>query len=144
MQNLGNLYIWGSPFVMSRTDAQNWVEIIFKCMQNDLRGGGGAHLLTPPLKIRPCCRYSWLVIISLQWHVRRSRVLPMCVYPTSQQTDRYQSNRSLLNFQVEHPCTEMIADINLPADQLQVWTIIWLTCWFHRKNDTKRTNFHYV
>jgi uncharacterized protein YegP (UPF0339 family) len=30
MQNLGNVYIWGSPFVMSRTDAQNGVEIIFK------------------------------------------------------------------------------------------------------------------
>lgn len=24
--------------------------------------------------------------------------------------------------QVEHPCTEMIADVNLPAAQLQVWT----------------------
>ena len=24
------VYIWGSPFVMSRTDAQNGVEIIFK------------------------------------------------------------------------------------------------------------------
>ena len=30
MQNLGNVYIWGSPFVMSRTDAQNGVDIIFK------------------------------------------------------------------------------------------------------------------
>jgi hypothetical protein len=30
IQNLGNLYNWGSPFVMSRTDAQNRVEIIFK------------------------------------------------------------------------------------------------------------------
>jgi hypothetical protein len=30
MQNLGNVYICGSPFVMSRTDAQNGVEIIFK------------------------------------------------------------------------------------------------------------------
>jgi hypothetical protein len=30
MQILGNVYIWGSPFVMSRTDAQNGVEIIFK------------------------------------------------------------------------------------------------------------------
>ena len=30
MQNLGNLYIWGSPLVMSRTDAQNGVDIIFK------------------------------------------------------------------------------------------------------------------
>jgi hypothetical protein len=28
MQNLGNVYIWGSPFVMSRTDAQNGVDII--------------------------------------------------------------------------------------------------------------------
>ena len=32
MQNLGKVYIWGSPsFVMSRTDAQNGVEIILKC-----------------------------------------------------------------------------------------------------------------
>jgi hypothetical protein len=31
MQNLGNVYIWGSPFVMSRTDVQNGVpEGIFK------------------------------------------------------------------------------------------------------------------
>jgi hypothetical protein len=30
MQNLGNIYIWGSSFFMSRTDAQNGVEIIFK------------------------------------------------------------------------------------------------------------------
>jgi hypothetical protein len=30
MQNLGNVYIWESPFVMSRTDAQNGLEIIFK------------------------------------------------------------------------------------------------------------------
>jgi hypothetical protein len=30
MQSLGNVYIWGSPFVMSRTDAQNGVDIIFK------------------------------------------------------------------------------------------------------------------
>jgi hypothetical protein len=30
MQNLGNVYIWGSPFVMSRTDAQNEVDIVFK------------------------------------------------------------------------------------------------------------------
>jgi hypothetical protein len=29
MQNLGNVYIWGFPFVMSRTDAQNRVDIIF-------------------------------------------------------------------------------------------------------------------
>ena len=29
MQNLGNVYIWGYPFVMSRTDAQNGVDIIF-------------------------------------------------------------------------------------------------------------------
>jgi hypothetical protein len=29
MQNLGNVYIWGSPFAMSRTDAQNGVDIIF-------------------------------------------------------------------------------------------------------------------
>jgi hypothetical protein len=29
MQNMGNVYIWGSPFVMSRTDAQNGVDIIF-------------------------------------------------------------------------------------------------------------------
>jgi hypothetical protein len=29
MQNLGNVYIWGSPFVMSRTDAQNGADIIF-------------------------------------------------------------------------------------------------------------------
>jgi hypothetical protein len=29
MQNLGNVYIWGSAFVMSRTDAQNGVDIIF-------------------------------------------------------------------------------------------------------------------
>ena len=29
MQNLVNVYIWGSPFVMSRTDAQNGVDIIF-------------------------------------------------------------------------------------------------------------------
>jgi hypothetical protein len=31
MQNLGNVYIWdwGSPFVMSRTDVQNGVDIIF-------------------------------------------------------------------------------------------------------------------
>ena len=29
MQNLGNVYIWGSPFVMSRTDVQNGVKIIF-------------------------------------------------------------------------------------------------------------------
>jgi hypothetical protein len=28
MQNVGNVYIWGSPFVMSRTDAQNGVDII--------------------------------------------------------------------------------------------------------------------
>ena len=36
MQNLGNVYIWGSPFVMSRTDAQNGVDIIFKvpCFSN--------------------------------------------------------------------------------------------------------------
>lgn len=27
--------------------------------------------------------------------------------------------------QVEHPCTEMIADVNLPAAQLQVWTWGW-------------------
>ena len=30
MQNLGNVYIWRSPFVMSRTDAQNGVDIIFR------------------------------------------------------------------------------------------------------------------
>jgi hypothetical protein len=32
MQNLSNVCIWGSPFVMSRTDAQNAVEIIFKML----------------------------------------------------------------------------------------------------------------
>jgi hypothetical protein len=30
MQNLSNVYIWGSPFITSRTDAQNGVDIIFK------------------------------------------------------------------------------------------------------------------
>jgi hypothetical protein len=33
MQNLGNVYIWGSPFAMSRTDAQNGVDIIFNIKQ---------------------------------------------------------------------------------------------------------------
>jgi hypothetical protein len=30
MQNLGNIYICGSPFVMSRTDAQNGLDMVFK------------------------------------------------------------------------------------------------------------------
>lgn len=30
--------------------------------------------------------------------------------------------------QVEHPCTEMVADVNLPAAQLQVCVIIRLQC----------------
>ena len=30
MRNLGNVYICGSPFVMSRTDAQNGLYSIFK------------------------------------------------------------------------------------------------------------------
>ena len=34
MQNFGNVYIWGSPFVMSRTDAQNGVDGIFKVYVN--------------------------------------------------------------------------------------------------------------
>jgi hypothetical protein len=34
MQNLGHVYIWGSPFVMSRTDAQNGVDIIFKSVNH--------------------------------------------------------------------------------------------------------------
>ena len=29
MQNVDNVYIWGSPFDKSRTDAQNGVDIIF-------------------------------------------------------------------------------------------------------------------
>jgi hypothetical protein len=29
MQNLGNVYICGSPFVMSRTDAQNGLDMVF-------------------------------------------------------------------------------------------------------------------
>jgi hypothetical protein len=29
MQNFGNVYICGSPFVMSRTDAQNGLDMIF-------------------------------------------------------------------------------------------------------------------
>jgi hypothetical protein len=28
MQNLGNVYICGSPFVMSRTDAQNGLDMV--------------------------------------------------------------------------------------------------------------------
>ena len=28
--------------------------------------------------------------------------------------------------QVEHPCTEMVADINLPAAQLQVCAVLWV------------------
>jgi hypothetical protein len=36
MQNLGNVYIWGSPFVMSRTDAQNGVDIIFKSFSGNM------------------------------------------------------------------------------------------------------------
>ena len=31
--------------------------------------------------------------------------------------------------QVEHPCTEMISDINLPAAQLQVWYTDWGFTW---------------
>ena len=30
VRKMQNFYIWGSPFVMSRTDGQNGVEIIFK------------------------------------------------------------------------------------------------------------------
>ena len=30
MQYLGNVYICGSPFVMSRTDAQNGLDMVFK------------------------------------------------------------------------------------------------------------------
>jgi hypothetical protein len=29
MQNSGNVYICGSPFVMSRTDAQNGLDMVF-------------------------------------------------------------------------------------------------------------------
>jgi hypothetical protein len=46
MQNLGDVYIWGSPFVMSRTEAQNGVEIIFKEMKyrvNGLQSGQFGH-----------------------------------------------------------------------------------------------------
>jgi hypothetical protein len=32
MQTLGNVYICGSPFVMSRTDAQNGLDMVFKPM----------------------------------------------------------------------------------------------------------------
>jgi hypothetical protein len=42
MQNLGNVYIWGSPFVMSRTDAQNGVDIIFKSYSS----GEASHIAT--------------------------------------------------------------------------------------------------
>jgi hypothetical protein len=37
MQNLGNVYIWGTTFVMSRTDAQNGVDIIFKSHNEQLQ-----------------------------------------------------------------------------------------------------------
>jgi hypothetical protein len=30
MQNLGNVYICGFPFAMSRTDAQNGLDMVFK------------------------------------------------------------------------------------------------------------------
>jgi hypothetical protein len=30
MENLGNVYICGSPFVMSRTDAQKGLDMVFK------------------------------------------------------------------------------------------------------------------
>jgi hypothetical protein len=30
MQNFRNVYICGSPFVMSRTDAQNGLDMVFK------------------------------------------------------------------------------------------------------------------
>ena len=32
MQNLGNVYICGSPFVTSRTDAQNGLDMVFKLL----------------------------------------------------------------------------------------------------------------
>ena len=35
MQILGNVYIWGSHSVMSRTDAQNGVDIIFNATCNN-------------------------------------------------------------------------------------------------------------
>ena len=37
MKNLGNVYIWGTPFVMSRTDAQKGVDIIFKSQNEQLQ-----------------------------------------------------------------------------------------------------------
>jgi hypothetical protein len=42
MQNMGNVYIWGSPFVMNKTNAQNGVDIIFKSYSS----GEGGHIAT--------------------------------------------------------------------------------------------------
>jgi hypothetical protein len=36
MQNLGNVYICGFPFVMSRTDAQNGLDMVFKFVESVL------------------------------------------------------------------------------------------------------------
>jgi hypothetical protein len=36
MQNLGSVYFCGSPFVMSRTDAQNGLHMVFKRFGNTL------------------------------------------------------------------------------------------------------------
>jgi hypothetical protein len=45
MQNLGNVYIYGSPFVMSRTDTQNGLDMVFKF--TSLNCGESAILTCP-------------------------------------------------------------------------------------------------
>jgi hypothetical protein len=41
MRNLGNVYICRSPFVMSRTDAQNGLDITFNCLARVYDGDSG-------------------------------------------------------------------------------------------------------
>ena len=43
MRNLGNVYICGSPFVMSRTDAQNGLYSMFKVEVKSVLRIGYAH-----------------------------------------------------------------------------------------------------
>ena len=56
------------------------------------------------------------------WYFSSYGITPLLSYARGLYTLKHELStvKFLLQFQVEHPCTEMIADINLPAAQLQV------------------------
>lgn len=88
------------------------------------RVSSGLYLRLCPLPVNSCWRSTFLTLPSAQFAVRLAKMVGYVSAGTVEylfsEDGRFHFLELNPRLQVEHPCTEMVADVNLPAAQLQV------------------------